>query len=114
MAAALQNDGTWHRFTEILGLTSLQTVIPTIGSTGLISSYRSAIHFLFHAREFIQEGYEKYPNQVFRVPNIVRWDYVANGATLGTEVATAPEDVLSFHLGVGDVSLTPSLRSSAI
>ncbi|KAJ7287864.1 cytochrome P450 [Mycena rebaudengoi] len=68
------------------------TVIPTIGS---------AIHFLFHAREFIQEGYEKYPNQVFRVPNIVRWDYVANGATLGTEVATAPEDALQTDYTMG-------------
>ncbi|KAJ7263036.1 hypothetical protein C8J57DRAFT_1630959 [Mycena rebaudengoi] len=57
----------------------------------------SAIHFLFHARDVIQEGCEKYPNQVFRIPNLVRWEYFVNGAKLGTEVGIAPEDVLSFH-----------------
>jgi hypothetical protein len=98
---------------EIPGLSCRQTAIPTIGSTGLISSYRSAIHFLLHARDVIQEGYEKYPNQVFRVPNLIRWEYIVNGTKLGTEVSTAPEDVLSFHHGVGDVSLAPP-RSSAI
>ncbi|KAJ7254606.1 cytochrome P450 [Mycena rebaudengoi] len=78
--AALMLIIAWLRHT-----TTATTAIPTIGSTGLISSYRSAIHFLLHTRDVIQEGYEKYPNQVFRVPNLIRWEYIVNGAKLGTE-----------------------------
>ncbi|KAJ6557715.1 cytochrome P450 [Mycena capillaripes] len=77
--------------------------IPAVnGSDGLIASYRTALIFLRNAPDVLEQGYYQFPNGVFRVPTLMRWDYVANGAARISEVAAAPEDLLSFHQGIGD------------
>ena|ERR1700761_1073065 len=80
--------------------------IPVIGSTGFLSSYRDGLKFLVKAPELIQQGYDQYPDGVFRVARPYRWDYVVCGSKLTKEIANAPEDALSFHEGVGDVRRT--------
>ncbi|KAJ7906084.1 hypothetical protein B0H13DRAFT_1619833, partial [Mycena leptocephala] len=78
--------------------------IPAItGSEGPISSYWGAIQFLSRAPDVIQEGYLKYRNGAFRVPTLFRWTYVVNGTQHITEVASAPEHVLSAVEGIEDV-----------
>ncbi|KAJ7445896.1 cytochrome P450 [Mycena latifolia] len=81
--------------------------IPAIaGSKGGISSYITAFKMLLHAMDVVQEGYNKYRNGVFRVPTFFRWVYIANGPQRLAELATAPEDVLSFNEGAADVIQT--------
>ncbi|KAJ7205712.1 hypothetical protein GGX14DRAFT_367765 [Mycena pura] len=77
--------------------------IPVIGSTGFLSSYRDALKFILKTTEFIQQGYNQYPEGVFRVARPYRWEFVVCGTKLVKEVANAPEDVLSFHDGFDDV-----------
>ncbi|KAJ7200357.1 cytochrome P450 [Mycena pura] len=77
--------------------------IPVIGSTGFLSSYRDGLNFLVKAPELVQQGYDQYPDGVFRIARPYRWDYVVSGTKLVKEIANAPEDALSFHEGVGDL-----------
>ncbi|KAJ7937288.1 cytochrome P450 [Mycena leptocephala] len=81
-----------------------QSTIPAVvGTNGLISYYLAALHLLRNAADVIQRGYTQYHNGIFRIPKLHRWDYVANGKQRIAEVASAPEDVLSFNYGVEDI-----------
>ncbi|KAJ7284516.1 cytochrome P450 [Mycena rebaudengoi] len=53
--------------------------IPTIGSSGMILSYREVFRYLFHAKELVQEGYTKYPDSMFRIPGVERWNVIVTG-----------------------------------
>ncbi|KAJ7919316.1 cytochrome P450, partial [Mycena leptocephala] len=68
-------------------------------SNDLFSYYKSAFKFFMHAEDMIQKGCDRYPNSVFRVPRLFRWDYVAGGPKLTAEIIAAPDDVLSFEDG---------------
>jgi len=74
--------------------------IPVVGSSGFLSSYRDGWKFLHHAPELIQRGYDQYPEGVFRVARLFRWEYVVCGPKLVKELAGAPEHIVSFHEGV--------------
>ncbi|KAJ6567199.1 cytochrome P450 [Mycena vulgaris] len=76
--------------------------IPTVGSPGMVLSYREVFRYLFHAKELIQEGYEKYPDSMFRVPGVDRWNVMVSGRTLMEEVANAPESELSFYKSINE------------
>ncbi|KAJ6567533.1 cytochrome P450 [Mycena sp. CBHHK59/15] len=76
--------------------------IPAVGSTGLVSSYAAAFHYLRHATSVVQQGYEEHRDGVFRVPRPFRWDFIANGSKRGAEIASAPEHILSFYEGNDD------------
>ncbi|KAJ7503871.1 cytochrome P450 [Mycena galericulata] len=87
---------SWFRFGQ------KSTIPAVVGTRGPISSCWAALQLLHHAADVIQLGYSRYCNGVFRVPTLFRWDYVANGPQRIAEVASAPEDVLSFNHGVED------------
>ncbi|KAJ7506206.1 cytochrome P450 [Mycena galericulata] len=84
---------SWFRFGQ------KSTIPAVVGARGPISSYWAALKLLRNAADTIQQGYTQYYNGVFRVPTLFRWDYVANGPQRIAEVASASEDVLSFHHG---------------
>ncbi|KAK0448940.1 cytochrome P450 [Desarmillaria tabescens] len=54
--------------------------IPTVGSSGLITSWIDAFKYIFHGKEIIQEGYAKYYGSTFKVPLIDKWMVVVSGA----------------------------------
>ncbi|KAK7460846.1 hypothetical protein VKT23_008777 [Stygiomarasmius scandens] len=72
--------------------------IPTVGPTGLFGTYLGGIHFVNHAREMIQEGYERYYGKVFKVrmPD-QQWAVVVTSQKMITEIKRAPDDHLSFQ-----------------
>ncbi|KAJ7241340.1 cytochrome P450 [Mycena haematopus] len=70
--------------------------IPIVGSSGFLANYWDGFKFLHHAPELIQRGYDLYPEGVFRVARLFRWEYVVCGQQLIREVAGAPENVISF------------------
>ncbi|KAJ7501714.1 cytochrome P450 [Mycena galericulata] len=80
-----------------------KNAIPAVvGSKGPVSSYLTALRFLGHGNDVIGQGYHQYPDGVFRVPTLFRWDYIANGPQRTAEIASAPEHILSFQQGVAD------------
>lgn len=78
--------------------------IPTIGYSGRLTSYISALKFFTQGRQIFQEGYDKYPIQLFKVPNIGKWEFVVGGGELVEDLRKAGEEV-SFHQGGVEVSL---------
>ncbi|KAL5480959.1 hypothetical protein ACEPAI_9900 [Sanghuangporus weigelae] len=68
--------------------------VPTVGSSGRLTSYLSAIKLLIDARESLQEGYRKY--STFKIPKLYGWLVIVNTPELVEEVRKAPDDKLSF------------------
>ncbi|PIL33520.1 cytochrome P450 [Ganoderma sinense ZZ0214-1] len=80
--------------------------IPTVGGPSApILSYLSAINFLFHGRELLTEGYQKFHNSAFKVALIDQWLVVVCGPLLD-EYRKRSDDELSFIEGVEDVIRT--------
>ncbi|EAU87973.1 cytochrome P450 [Coprinopsis cinerea okayama7 len=98
--------GIWVAYLWLLFTTAKRKVqhIPTIGPDGFITSYISAWRYEFgKGRKMIQEGYDKYPGGVFKVPTLTTrngWLIVANGTKLTEDIRKATDDQLSF----GDAS----------
>ncbi|KAJ7878446.1 cytochrome P450 [Mycena leptocephala] len=63
------------------------------------------------------EGYNRYPNGIFRVARLYHWEYIVCGPKLIKEVGNIPENVLSFYAGVEEsvqgfyFSLRASIRA---
>ncbi|KAJ3904615.1 cytochrome P450 [Lentinula edodes] len=76
--------------------------IPTVGSSGLFSSYLSARRYKMHAREIIQEGYTKFPGQAFKVPLPDRWEVIVSGKQMMEDIKKASDLDLSFIEAVGE------------
>ncbi|KAJ7116110.1 cytochrome P450, partial [Mycena crocata] len=74
-----------------------------IGSNGFFSYYAGAYQVFNHAGDIVRKGYSENPDGVYRIPRFWRWSYVANGTKRIAEVAAAPDDVLSFEEGAGDI-----------
>ncbi|KAH9837367.1 cytochrome P450 [Rhodofomes roseus] len=75
--------------------------IPTIGTSLPILSYVGAFRFIHHARDLLQEGYDKY--RVFRIPMIDRWLVVVSGAEMNEELRKFPDDQMSFEHAVEEM-----------
>ncbi|KAK7065021.1 cytochrome P450 [Favolaschia claudopus] len=78
--------------------------IPIVGSSGFLSSYRDAFKFMHHAAELTQRGYDQYPDGIFRIARLFRWEYVVTGPRLIKDIAGAPEHIISFAEGVAEAS----------
>ncbi|KAJ7835138.1 cytochrome P450 [Mycena olivaceomarginata] len=74
--------------------------IPVVGTSGFLSSYRDALNFLHNAPELIQRGYDLYPEGIFRVSRLFRYEYVVCGPRLIKDLGAASEHVVSFTEGV--------------
>jgi len=77
--------------------------IPTVGSSGIFSSYISARRFRDHAREIVLEGYQKYPGQAFKVPQPDGWDVVVSGKEMIEDIKKASDMDLSFDAAMKEV-----------
>ncbi|KAF7365863.1 hypothetical protein MVEN_00460800 [Mycena venus] len=93
----------------VIGLALIRNIMrdskdktPIVGSSGF-SSYWGAWKFILDAPNIIQEGYNRYPEGIFRVPRLYRWEYIVCGPKLVKEVGNTPENVLSFYAGVEEV-----------
>ncbi|KAF8146004.1 cytochrome P450 [Mycena galopus ATCC 62051] len=86
--------------------------IPVVGSSGFLSSYRDGWKFLRNAPDLIQRGYDQYPEGIFRVARLFRWEYVVCGPNLIKELAGASERVVSFDEGVEEFTMGRNLREN--
>ncbi|KAF7353078.1 Cytochrome P450 [Mycena venus] len=100
----------YYGIASVLGLYALSKTlsgpkldfIPTLGSSNAILSFREVFRYIFGAKELCQEGYQKYPDGMFRVPNVDRWNVMATGKVLMEEIASAPESELSFYQSINE------------
>ncbi|KAJ7873317.1 cytochrome P450 [Mycena olivaceomarginata] len=76
--------------------------IPTLGSSNPVLSFREVFRYIFGAKELCEEGYRKFPDGLFRVPNVDRWNVMATGHALMDEIASAPENELSFYNSINE------------
>ncbi|KAJ3556910.1 hypothetical protein NP233_g11872 [Leucocoprinus birnbaumii] len=77
--------------------------IPTVGYSGILTSYITAFQWSTKGRDLIQEGYDKYPGRAFKVATISKWVVVLNGPQHVDDVRKAPEDVLSFDIAIQEI-----------
>ncbi|KAF7367812.1 hypothetical protein MSAN_00845500 [Mycena sanguinolenta] len=77
--------------------------IPIVGSSGFLASCWDGFRFIHHAPEVIQRGYNLYPEGIFRIAHLFRWEYVVCGPKLIKDIAGAPEHVVSFTEGVEEI-----------
>ncbi|KAF8178050.1 hypothetical protein BJ912DRAFT_672003 [Pholiota molesta] len=72
--------------------------IPTLGYSTPLLSYITAFKFRTHSRDMIEEGYRKYPNQVWKLSTLDGWFIVANGTHRVEEMNKASGKELSAIL----------------
>ncbi|KAF8178052.1 hypothetical protein BJ912DRAFT_1063390 [Pholiota molesta] len=72
--------------------------IPTLGYSTPLLSYITAFKFRAHSRDMIEEGYRKYPNQVWKLSTLDGWFIVANGTHRVEEMNKASGKELSAIL----------------
>ncbi|PBK82181.1 cytochrome P450 [Armillaria gallica] len=53
--------------------------IPTVGSSGIITSWIDAFKFVHHAKEIVQEGHKMHYGSMFKVPLLDKWMTVVSG-----------------------------------
>ncbi|KAF5369084.1 hypothetical protein D9758_002904 [Tetrapyrgos nigripes] len=70
--------------------------IPTVGPSGIFSSYIGAWRLFREGRKMVQEGYDKYHGGAFRVPMLNHWQVVVTSPEMINDIKRAPNDVLSF------------------
>ncbi|TFK66266.1 cytochrome P450 [Pluteus cervinus] len=71
--------------------------IPTIGPSGVFTSYYGVLKSIWSANEMVQEGYEKYYGGTFKIPMMDRWSVVVSGPELYDELRKGADDALSFQ-----------------
>ncbi|KAJ6527089.1 cytochrome P450 [Mycena capillaripes] len=76
--------------------------IPIVGYPWFFFGYWDALKFLVNATDFIQQGYDRYPEGIFRVSRLWGWEFVVCGPKLIKEVGSVPENVLSFYAGLDE------------
>ncbi|KAF7367735.1 hypothetical protein MSAN_00837400 [Mycena sanguinolenta] len=74
--------------------------VPIVGSSGLLASCWDGFRFIHHGPEIIQRGYDMYPEGMFRVARLFRWEYVVCGQKLIKDIASASKHAVSFAEGI--------------
>ncbi|PBK61873.1 cytochrome P450 [Armillaria solidipes] len=69
--------------------------IPTVGSSGIITSWIGAFKFIRHAKEIIQEGHKMYYGSVFKVPLLDKWMVVVSGSEKINDIRKSTREQLS-------------------
>ncbi|KAK0493225.1 cytochrome P450 [Armillaria luteobubalina] len=69
--------------------------IPTVGSSGIVTSWIDAFKFTHHAKEMVQEGYKKYHGSVFKVPLLHNWMVVVSGPEKIDDIRKSTREQLS-------------------
>ncbi|KAK0212154.1 cytochrome P450 [Desarmillaria ectypa] len=92
----------WQLQNAIVNRSKLKA-IPTIGSSGIITSWKDAFRFVFHAKEIIQEGHRMHYGSAFKVPMFDKWMVVVSGPEKINEIRKASLEQLSSKDAGGEV-----------
>lgn len=76
--------------------------IPTIGPSGVLTSYFGAYKAFWNSREMIQEGYNQCRGGAFKIPGLFQWTVVVSGPKMVDDLRKAKDDQVSFLDAVGE------------
>ncbi|PAV15330.1 cytochrome P450 [Pyrrhoderma noxium] len=76
--------------------------VPAIGPENWFLSFWGAREYLKNDRKMLQEGYKKYKERTFKVPQYDRWLVVVNSPKLVNEIRLAPDHILSISEGTDE------------
>ncbi|KAF9265633.1 cytochrome P450 [Marasmius fiardii PR-910] len=71
--------------------------IPTMGHSGILSSYLSAYRFIKHGGTIVQEGCDKYRGGPFKIPLLDKWMVIISSTDMVEDFWKAGDDVLSLQ-----------------
>ncbi|KXN83234.1 Ent-kaurene oxidase [Leucoagaricus sp. SymC.cos] len=80
--------------------------IPTIGYSGVLTSYITAVQWLFKGLELLEEGYTRYPDQPFKIAAMSKWVVVLSGKQSINDIRRAPDETLSLVEAIGETIQT--------
>ncbi|KAF9453730.1 cytochrome P450 [Macrolepiota fuliginosa MF-IS2] len=80
--------------------------IPTVGHSGVLTSYITAFRWLRHGTELLQEGYDKYPGKAFKVATISKWIVILGGKEHVDDIRRVSDDVVSFRKALEETTQT--------
>ncbi|KAF5365276.1 hypothetical protein D9758_005351 [Tetrapyrgos nigripes] len=80
--------------------------IPTVGPKGFFTSFYGGFHFVKHAEEIVQEGYNKYQGGAFKIRKPDGWVVIITGPDMINDFRKAPDDYLSFEEAITDTIQT--------
>ncbi|KAL4268107.1 Cytochrome P450 superfamily protein [Pleurotus pulmonarius] len=81
--------------------------IPTIGWSFFPLSFITAIIYIFDANRLIQEGYNKYPEGVYKIAGFTIWNIFVCDKRLIEEMRMHSNDELSLGGAAADLVITP-------
>ncbi|KZT39044.1 cytochrome P450 [Sistotremastrum suecicum HHB10207 ss-3] len=92
--------------------------VPTVGPTGIFSSYLGVWKYIRNGDEVLREGYEKYGKTgMFQVADLSRWTVVVTSVEMIQELVRVPDEILSFvqasnELIQGDWTMGPNIHAN--
>ncbi|KAK0494674.1 cytochrome P450 [Armillaria luteobubalina] len=90
--------------------------IPTVGSSGFLSSWKDSFKAVFHFRDLIDEGYRRHYGGVFKIPLPDKWMIIVTGDEKMNDIRKASNEQLSFadaSVDIFQMDYTISHRLSA-
>ncbi|KAK7038539.1 cytochrome P450 [Favolaschia claudopus] len=102
-AAAIAGFFIFRLLRNLLSSSSLKG-IPTVGVPNYpFGFYVGAWNYIKNAPALTQEGYDKYPGGVFKVPLVNQWLVILNGRELSEDLKKAPDDCLSMPSAINSM-----------
>ncbi|PBK59012.1 cytochrome P450 [Armillaria solidipes] len=84
------------QFRRVLTTRAKLKAIPTVGSSGIITSWVDAFKFVHHAKEIIEEGRKLHYGSAFKVPLLDQWMIVVSGPEKINDIRKSSTEQLSF------------------
>ncbi|KAK0220338.1 cytochrome P450 [Armillaria fumosa] len=81
---------------EYIDLVQQLKAIPTVGSSGFLSSWKDSFKSVFHVRDIVGEGYRTHYGGVFKIPLPDKWVIVVTGDEKMNDIRKASNEQLSF------------------
>jgi len=78
-------------------------MVPSVGPSGMLTSYYGAVRTLADYTRMVQTGYAKYRGGMFKIPITDQWLVVLSGPELITEYSRAREQDLSADHAILEV-----------
>ncbi|PBK94083.1 cytochrome P450 [Armillaria gallica] len=83
------------QFQKVLTTRAKLKAIPTVGSSGIITSWVDAFKFVHHAKEIIEEGQKLHHGSAFKVPLLDQWMVVVSGPEKINDIRKSSTEQLS-------------------
>ncbi|KAK7051554.1 hypothetical protein VNI00_004533 [Paramarasmius palmivorus] len=88
--------------------------IPTVGANSYFLSFITGFKSFKQGRTLVQEGYEKFQGQIYKIPLFTRWNVVVTTPQHIDDIRKASDDSLSFEEAVNETLQTVHTLGKAV